>query len=165
MPGLRFAYLLALVVWLGGLLVLGGVTAPALFDVLQARAPVDGRVLAGAAFGAVLARFHLVGYTCGGVMAAALVLMALIGPRPRPYAPRLAVIGAMLALTAATAVPIGRQMEAIQAEVAGPIAALPASDGRRATFDRLHGLSNLLLALSVLGGLTLVFWEARDRPA
>jgi hypothetical protein len=164
-PGLRFAYLLGLVVWLGGLLVLGGVTAPVLFEVLQARVPADGRVLAGAAFGAALARFHLIGYACGAVMAASLVLMALIGPRPRPYAPRLAVIGGMLALTTAVTIPIGGRMRAIQAEVGGAIGDLPAADGRRAAFDRLHGLSNVLLALTVLGGLTLVFWEARDRHA
>ena len=36
---LRYAYLLALVVWLGGMVVLGAIVAPALFQVLPIREP------------------------------------------------------------------------------------------------------------------------------
>jgi hypothetical protein len=164
-PGLRFAYLLALVVWLGGLLVLGGLAAPVLFQVLQVRVPAEGRVLAGAVFGATLARFHLVAYGCGAVMIATQVLMALIGPRPRPYAPRLVLIGVMLALTAVVAFPVGSRVEALQAGVRGPVAALPDSDVRKASFRRLHGIANALMSLNALGGLTLLFWDARERRA
>jgi hypothetical protein len=164
-PGLRFTYLLALVAWLGGLLVLGSITAPVTFEVLQAHLPADGRILAGAVFGAVLARFHVASYCCGAVMLLSLVGMALIGPRPRPFAPRLAVIVLMLGLTASVAVPIGHRIRDLQATVAGPIASLPDGDPRKVAFGRLHGISNALLALNVAGGLTLLFWDARDRRA
>jgi hypothetical protein len=160
--GLRFAYLLALVVWLGGLLVLAGVAAPLVFDVLQARVPVEGRTVAGAVFGALLARFHLVGFACGALMVLALAGRAIIGPRPRPFAPRLIVIGAMLALTAAVAVPITGRMEAIQATVHGSIVSLPDDDPRRLDFDRLHRLSTWLLSANMLAGIVLVVWEARE---
>jgi hypothetical protein len=162
-PGLRFVYLLALVVWLGGLLVLAGIAAPVVFDVLQARMPAEGRVLAGAVFGAVLSRFHLVSYACGVVMIAALLVIALIGPRPRPFAPRLALVGVMLGITAAIAIPIGWRIQSLQAAVTGPISSLPATDPRRTSFERLHGFSSILAAVNVLCGLTLVFWEARER--
>jgi hypothetical protein len=163
-PGLRFVYLLALVVWLGGLLVLGSVAAPVVFAVLQSLAPDQGRVLAGAVFGAALSRFHLVSFACGGVMIVALVAMALLGPRPRPFAPRLAIVVGMLGVTAAVAVPIGSRILAVQRSVHGPIAALPLDDPRRTTFDRLHGWSNALLGANVLAGLLLLFWDARERP-
>lgn len=163
MPGLRFTYLLALVAWLGGLFVLGGIAAPVVFDVLQARLPADGRILAGAVFGELLARFHLVSYACGAAMVVTLVVMALIGPRPRPFAPRLAVIAMMIGVTVGVAVPIGHRIRDLQAGVNGPIAALPSSDGRKVTFGRLHGLSNALLTLNALGGLMLLFWEVRER--
>ena len=45
MLGLRYLYVLALVVWLGGMVVLGAVVAPTTFQVLQASAPANGRAL------------------------------------------------------------------------------------------------------------------------
>ena len=57
MLALRFAALLALVVWVGGLIALGAVAAPAVFDVVAARQLPDGRLLAGAIFGEILRRF------------------------------------------------------------------------------------------------------------
>lgn len=162
-PGLRFAYLLALAVWLGGLIVLAAVAAPSVFEILQARIPLEGRPLAGAVFGAVLTRFHVLAYGCGVIMLVALVVMALIGPRPRPFAPRLTLIGAMLVVTIVVAIPITDRIEALQAAVPGAIADLPSADARRTTFERLHGLSSLLLSANALSGLLLVFWEAREK--
>src|SRR5688572_7635932 len=62
MLALRYAYVLALVLWLGGMVVLGAIVAPATFQVLEASAPAVGRALAGALFGTILARFHYVAY-------------------------------------------------------------------------------------------------------
>src|SRR5262245_56119175 len=50
---LRYVYILALATWLGGMVVLGAVVAPATFQVLQASAPAGGRLLGGAVFGAI----------------------------------------------------------------------------------------------------------------
>ncbi len=163
MPGLRFAYLLALAVWLGGLIVLAGVAAPTVFEILQARVPGNGSVLAGAVFGAVLARFFLVSFACGLLMGGGLILMALIGPRPRPYAWRLGLIAVMLGLTAIVAFPIGWHIQALQAAVDGSMSALPSNDSRRTNFEQLHGLSSLLLSINAVCGLTLLFWEVRER--
>jgi hypothetical protein len=162
-PGLRFVYLLGLVVWLGGVLVLGSVVAPALFESLSARVPSDGRVLAGAAFGAVLARFHVAAYACGVLMTLTLVLMALLGPRPRPFAPRLAVIVLMLGITTAIAFPIGQRLDALQGAVPGEMATLPEDDARKIAFARLHRTASGLLAVNVFAGLMLLFWEVRER--
>lgn len=142
MPGLRFAYLLALVVWLGGLLVLAGVAAPTISDVLQARTPAESRLLANVVFDTVLSRFHLVSFGCGATMLVALVAMALLGPRPRPFAPRLATIGIMLAATAAIVVPLGWQAGTVAGATTGTAS---------------------LMTLTAVGGILLVFWDARER--
>ncbi len=59
---LRYLYILALGVWLGGMAVAGLVAAPTIFAVLEAWNPVEGRVLAGQVFGNILARLHLILY-------------------------------------------------------------------------------------------------------
>src|SRR5687767_9225381 len=96
MLALRYAYVLALVVWLGGMAALGAIVAPATFQVLQASAPDIGRALAGELFGQILARFHYVAYACGGIMLVSITAIAILGPRPRAFALRLAVIATML---------------------------------------------------------------------
>jgi len=58
MLALRYAYVLALVLWLGGMVVLGALVAPTTFQILQAAAPDGGRALAAELFGVLLARFH-----------------------------------------------------------------------------------------------------------
>jgi hypothetical protein len=160
---LRFVYLLGLVVWVGGLITLAAAVAPTTFEVLQARAPGTGRLLAGTIFGAVLGRFHLVAATCGLAMLACLVGMALVGPRPRPFAARVGVVGLMLAVTVVAAVPIASGIARLRHDAGEqPIAALPEQDPRRVSFNRLHGVSNVLLLVNVAGGLLLLWWEARS---
>ena len=51
MLALRYVSLLALVVWVGGLVALGAIAAPVTFDVIAARHVPEGRLLAGAIFG------------------------------------------------------------------------------------------------------------------
>lgn len=162
MSGLRFAYLIALIVWMGGLVVLGS-AAPVVFTILSERAPESGRMLAGAVFGALLTRHHLVAYACGAIMLVSLLAMGLVGPRPRPYAPRYAVIGAMLLVTLIVDAVIGSRIAAMQAELGVPVATLATDDVRRVVFNRWHGAANALMFATLLGGLVLVFWEARTR--
>src|SRR5215203_3883861 len=96
MLALRYASLLALVVWVGGLLALGAIAAPVTFDVIAARHVPEGRALAGAIFGVILQQFHYVSYACGLVMPLALSARAVLGPRPRRFALRMAIAALML---------------------------------------------------------------------
>src|SRR3954454_20755958 len=82
MLALRYVYVLALVVWLGGMLILGAIVAPTTFEVLQASAGSQGRELAGAVFGTALARFHYIAYVAGGILLLTLGAMRVLGPRP-----------------------------------------------------------------------------------
>ena len=78
----RYLALAALVVWVGGMVILGLLVAPQTFRVLQASNPADGRMLAGALFGAILRQFHLVAYACGAVLLVCLFVMKFLGPPP-----------------------------------------------------------------------------------
>ncbi len=161
MVAVRYAYLLALVFWVGGLLALGGIAAPAIFASLTSAHALAGREMAGLAFGAVLRRFHLAAYISAGVMILSLVAMAVLGPRPARLAIRLGIVAVMTALTLYSGLIVSPRVERLRDAIGGPVAARPESDARRAEFGRLHGLSTLLLALSAAGGLVLLYWEAR----
>ena len=142
MFALRYVYVLALVVWLGGMVILGAVVAPTTFEVLQAGAPATGRELAGAVFGATLARFHYIAYAAGGLLLVPLALMLAV-----------ALYSGMVVL---------RQIDAVQAEAGGLPSRLPAGDQRRVRFDALHLLSTRLMMFNIAGALVLLYWEARE---
>jgi uncharacterized protein DUF4149 len=161
MVALRYAYLLALVVWVGGLIALGWIAAPAIFGTLGGTHGVAGREMAGLVFGAVLRRYHLAAYMCAGVMLVALGAMAALGPRPARFAIRVGIVLAMGALTLYSGLVVSPRVERLRDGIGGPVAALPESDPRRAEFGRLHGLSTLLAGIAAAGGLMLLFLEAR----
>lgn len=159
---LRYLYVVALVLWVGGLLVAGAIVAPSVFGVLQAWNPVEGRVLAGQVFGEVLLRLTWLSYAMGAVMFVTLTLHRLLGARPLKYGVRVGIMGVMLLMMAALGLWVIPRVNAIQARVTGPVSALAATDPVRTEFDSLHGTSNVLFAITALGGLALCFWEARE---
>ena len=159
---LRYVYVLALVVWLGGMTIAGLVVAPVTVAVLEGWNPATGRVLAGDVFGAVLARLSVIGYVAGGVMFGVLTILRLLGPRPRSYGIRVALIFAMVALTLYADRVAAPRIDELQAQVSGPMNQLPASDARRVEFDRLHSLSTSLTIAAMLACLVLVGWETRE---
>jgi uncharacterized membrane protein len=158
---LRYAYLLALVLLLGGLLTIGVIAAPAVFAAFTGSQGTAGREMAGLAVGAVLARFHHVAYATLAIMGVALGAMAALGPRPIRFGVRLTIVGLMLIATLYSGLVVSARIERLRREIDGVVAQLPESDPRRAQFGRLHGLSTALLSVTVAGGLTLLYWEAR----
>ena len=162
MLALRYVYVLALVVWLGGMVVLGAVVAPATFQVLQTRAPDTGRALAGELFGTILTRFHYVAYACGGVLLLSLGALAILGPRPRAFAVRLGLITVMLLVALYSGVIVLSTVDAIQLEAGRLPSLLPAGDPLRVRFDQLHELSTRLMLVNIAAAIVLMYWEARD---
>ena len=162
MVALRYVYVLALVVWLGGMAVLGAIVAPATFQVLQASAPSIGRALAGDLFGQILARFHYVAYACGGIMLLSMVAMGLLGPRPRAFAVRIAIVSVMLLIALYSGFIVLTSIDALQLEAGRLPSLLPAGDPLRLRFDELHQLSTRLMMVNMAGALVLLYWEARD---
>ena len=157
MLALRLAAVLGLVVWIGGVVVLGAVAAPALFDVLGAKGP-EGRLLAGSLFGEIFGRFQVVAYISSAVVFGSLVVRAVLGPRPRHFALRVAVTAAMLGAAAWTDMVLIPRIQQGQRTVG----TLAETDPRRIEFGRLHGLSTSLQMVPLLGGLALLFFELKD---
>ena len=161
MLALRYAALVALVVWMGGLLALGAIAAPSAFDVLQVRVPDGGRVLAGAVFGETLRRFTLLEYACGVLLLLSLFARAILGPRPRRFAVRAALASLMLVATLASGLVVTPKIEGLQRTIGVAPSSLPEGDERRVMFGRLHGISSSLQLVPLLGGLALLYWELR----
>lgn len=159
---LRYAGLLALTLWVGGLAVLGAIGAPAIFDVLATRHVVDDRMIAGAIFGEILGRFHLLAYGCGVILLGTLLGRGVMGPRPNMFAVRLAVAFVMLIATAYSGLIVSAKIARTQAEIGGAPSSLAPEDPRRVAFGRLHALSTGLAFVPILGGLFLLFRELKD---
>jgi hypothetical protein len=162
MTFLRYVALVALAVWVGGLVALGAVTAPELFNVLQGRDPAGGRELAGELFGGIFDRFQHVAWMLGALLLVSLGTRAALGPRPRRFAVRMWTVLAMLLVSIATSLFITPRIDAIRLETSGTVAALAEDDPRKGTFGRLHALSNGLMLLTVLAGVGLIWVEMRD---
>jgi hypothetical protein len=159
---LRFATLLVLAIWVGGLATLGSLAAPEIFSVLERHDPEGGRALAGEVFGAVFQRFQRVAWVLGALLLALYGLRALLGPRPRRLGLRVWTGAGLLAMSLAGGLLIAPRIDAIRRSTNGPVAALADGDARRAEFGRLHGISNGLMLLTLLAGTGLIWTEMRD---
>jgi len=159
---LRVASLLVLSIWVGGLAVLGFVVAPLVFSTLEAQDPAGGRALAGLVFGAVFARFQDYAWGLGGLLILLLGARALLGPRPRRLGWRLWTIVGMLALSLYAAFVLTPRIDRIRRDTAGSVSALPDTDPRKQEFGRLHGLSNVFMLVTLVGGVGLLWIETTD---
>ena len=159
---LRFASLLVLALWVGGLAALGGVAAPALFDALGARDPANGAGTAGWLFGLVFRRFQHVSWWLGGLLILLLGARAALGPRPRRLAVRVWVVALMLAMSLTSALVLAPRIEAIRTEANGAVHSMPDGDARRTEFGRLHAVANILMLITLAAGAGLIWAELRD---
>ena len=159
---LRYLYVVALVIWVGGLVSAGTLVAPSVFGVLQAWNASEGRMLAGQVFGDVLLRLTGLSYAMALIMFVALTLHRLLGARPLKYGLRVGIMTVMVLLMMTLGLHILPGINAIQAQVTAPVSELAAAHPLRIEFERLHGLSNILFSIAALGGLALCWWEARE---
>src|SRR5918993_2334274 len=93
---LRYLYVVALVIWVGGLVSAGTLVAPSVFGVLQTWNASDGRMLAGQVFGDVLLRLTGLSYAMALIMFVTLTLHRLLGARPLKYGIRVGIMTLML---------------------------------------------------------------------
>ena len=144
----RLASAVALSLWLGAVLVVGAIVAPAAFAVLPTR------TLAGALVGRVLPTLFWSGAAVG-------VLLAILGRTDQSARTRtflgLAVTVSCLAAQLVVAPRIAR----VRADVAVPIERLARDDARRVAFGRLHAASVALLGVAALSGAAALFFTMR----
>ena len=146
--------LLALVVWIGGIIFFAFVEAPTLFTVLPSPR------LAGDVVSASLTKLHWIGLVSGVVfLVCSLLYNQLKHARPRPFAASHIFIVLMLALTAISQFRITPKMRSLRAEMQA-VDKLPGNDSRL-EFDRLHTWSTRLESGVLLLGLGVVILTAR----
>jgi hypothetical protein len=162
MRALRYAALLAIVVWVGGLITIGTIAAPAVFEIAAARGIPDARVQSGAIVGEIIRRFHHVSYAAGGVLLLSLMTRAALGPRPRRVALRAGLALLMLAAVGYSGFVVTPRIDRLQTSIGAAPSTLPAGDSRRVEFGRLHMQSIGVQMIPLLGGVLLLFFEMRD---
>jgi hypothetical protein len=147
---LRTLRLLAITVWLGGLLFFGAVMAPVAFHVLPSTH------LAGAVVGTSLRILHIIAMVCGALLIVTTLLLA----RTRRALIFCGITVAMLLLTAYSQFSIIPRMDADRAaagEITRDCTSAPCTD-----FNRLHPLSERVEEAVMVGGLALVVMLAAE---
>ena len=151
---LRFLMLLALIVWIGGIIFFAFVLAPTVFGVLPTTK------LAGDVVNATLSKLHWMGIISGVVfLICSLLYNQLKHARPKPFTASHIFIVLMLLLTAISQFRITPKMRNLRAEMQA-VDKLPGNNSRL-EFDRLHAWSTRLEGGVLLLGLGVVILTAR----
>jgi uncharacterized membrane protein len=147
--------LLALVVWIGGIIFFAAVVAPTLFKVLPTHQ------LAGAVVGRSLGILHWMGIVCGVVFLITSMLNSYSARgAAHPFAPRHLLVYIMLALTAISQFVVSAKLLAMRTAM-GEIDLVPVTDARRLAFNQLHAWSTRLESGVLILGLVVLFLIAR----
>ena len=151
---LRTLILLAVVVWLGGLLFFPIVAAITFTHLSDTHA-------AGTIVGACLRVVDQEGLFCGVLLILLLLAARFRGLYSRAIFPAIVVVVVMLALTSIIHFGIIPRMETYRLAAGGSIDAVPKDDPNRAAFDQLHRTSEKLMEGAMLAGLVFVVLLAR----
>ncbi len=147
--------LLALIVWIGGIVFFAFVLAPTVFAVLPTRE------LAGNVVNPSLAKLHWIGLICGLVfLLCSVTYNQLRHGHMRLFSAGHVLVIAMLILTAISNFGVTPRMSALRANM-GVIDNVPITDARRVEFNRLHVWSTRLEGGVLLCGLGVVVLTAR----
>ncbi len=154
---LRFIMLLALVVWLGGLVFFSFVVAPTVFH----PGILPTRELAGNVVNRSLGILHTMGLGCGLVFVVASMTYAkLTGGSAQPFAAIHLLVYLMIICTLIAQFGVAPKMAALRADM-GVIDNVPQANSRRVEFNRLHHWSTRLGGTIFFLGLGVLFLTAR----
>ncbi len=151
---IRAIKLLALTVWVGGLVFFAFVLAPTVFS----PAVVDrthGFVVSGVIVGMALGQLHWIGLISGMVFT-----VCALALRGRLVKWEGITVACMLLLTAFSQFSIIPRMQADQRQV-GDIDSVSIDHPARVDFERLHNLSERVEGLVLLGGIGLIILAAK----
>jgi uncharacterized membrane protein YhhN len=155
MSWLRTLMLLALIVWIGGIIFFAFVLAPTVFSVLPTRD------LAGDVVNPSLLRLHWMGLASGIIfLTCSLVYNQVLRAQLRTFSGSHLLVTAMLVLTAASLFGVTPRMSSLRQDM-GVIDNVRFDDPRRIEFNRLHEWSTWLEGGVLFCGLGLVALTAR----
>ncbi|MGB8481153.1 MAG: DUF4149 domain-containing protein [Acidobacteriaceae bacterium] len=163
---MRSLILLAIVVWVGGLLFFGAVVAPVAFGTLMPMFPDPsvGLHVAGTMVRNSLLHLHAIGLFCGLVLLLLCVLERVTRATRLSIGPPLLLIAVMLGLTAYSQYSVIPRMETLRIKAGAAIAESGSTNPARVDFNRLHNLSTSLEGIVLLCGLGLIVLYARPEP-
>jgi hypothetical protein len=148
---LRYLMLLALIVWIGGVIFFAAVVTRTAFSVLPTHH------LAGNVVNRSLTSLHWMGLVSGFVfLMSSLLYSRLHQGSTNPFAWRHILICVMLALTLISQFGVSPRMSTLRASM-GDMDTLSASDPARVEFNSLHGWSTCLESGVLLLGLVVVY--------
>ena len=155
MSFLRYLMLLALIVWIGGLIFFSFVLAPTVFSVLPTHQ------LAGNVVSRSITALHWMGIISGVVfLVCSMISSRLSTGEAQPFATSHVLVYFMLAITAVSQFKLFPKMDALRTSM-GEIDKVPLNDPSRMLFDSLHVWSTRLEVGVFLLGLVLVYVVAR----
>jgi uncharacterized membrane protein len=156
MSFLRYLMLLALIVWLGGLIFFSFVLAPTVFAVLPTHQ------LAGNVVSRSIVALHWMGIVSGLVfLICSMIYSRLSAGELNPFSTSHVLVYFMLALTAISQFKLFPKMDALRTSL-GEIDKVPLNDPARMLFDALHVWSTRIEVGVFVLGLILVFTVARQ---
>jgi uncharacterized membrane protein len=149
--------LLALVVWVGGIIFFAFVLAPTVFH----PGILPNRQLAGAVVGRSLGILHWMGLICGVVFIATSIFDSQVTTgMAGVFAGRNLLVYGMIVLTLISMFAISTRMLALRNDMTF-IDNVPHDDARRVEFNRLHVWSTRLESAVLILGLAVVYLTAR----
>ena len=149
---LRFIYLLAIALWIGGMAFFSFMAAPSIFKVLP-------REDAGTVVSDIFPKYYWQGIICGAI---ALATSVALGVRERwniLLIVRTIVIGVMVIGVLYSVVILQPKIQAVKAHMTA-VESLSPTDPLRLEFGRLHGRSFSVNAAVLLLGVVVVFITA-----
>jgi len=157
MSFVRFLMLLALVIWIGGLIFFAFVLAPTVFN----PSILPTRQLAGNVVNRSLGIFHGMAIVCGIVFAiTSMIDSRVVNGSAQPFALHHVLVYLMILLTLVSMFAISPKMQVLRQQMVS-IDEVPHDDPRRVEFNRLHQWSTRLEGSVLLLGLALLFVTAR----
>jgi uncharacterized membrane protein len=159
---LRAVRLLAMVVWVGGLIFFAFVLAPVAFHVLPSKHE------AGLVVGGTLRVLHEMGVVCYGVFFVATAMCARGMAKARGYwflTTQLVFVTLMLLATVYVKTSILPAMELDRIAAGGDVDAAAPEDPARLDFERLHGFSEKVEGAALFLGLGIVVLMAAEGEA
>jgi len=139
---IRLLHVLALIVWIGEIVFLSFIAAPAAFRLLP-------REHAGTFVGSVFPTYYIVGCACGLVLLATSLLLRRTATARRAWTMQSLLAGAMLVVNVYAASSVQPRAAALRTQLQSE----PAAPGVRDEFDQLHRLAVWLNAGVLLAGL------------
>jgi len=143
----QWLYLLALSLWVGGIVFFSFLTTPALFSSLP-------REMTGTVLAVLFPRYYYLGYASGGILLAMTLLESAL-VRSLPWL-RISLILIMLGSTCYAGMILRPKIHQLKIEMKAVEEDTPLGKDLKLNFDKLHRLSVVLNMVVLVGGLFLL---------